>query len=47
VITPTKALEASSINLRRSAIYGMGVIGVSIQYFLQKVGMGKFRIFEK
>jgi hypothetical protein len=47
VITPTKALEASSINLRRSAIYGMGVIGVSIQYFLQKVGLGKFRIFEK
>ena len=48
VTCPTKYFEeASSINLKRSAIYGLGVIGVSIQYFLQKVGMGKFRIFEK
>ncbi|MBC8343740.1 MAG: glycosyltransferase family 2 protein [Bacteroidetes bacterium] len=43
---PTKYFEeASSINLKRSIIYGLGVIGVSIQYFLQKIGLGKFKIF--
>lgn len=48
VTCPTKYFDdASSINLRRSAIYGIGVIGVSIQYFLQKTGLGKFGIFEK
>jgi len=44
---PTKYFEeASSINLKRSAIYGLGVIKVSIQYFLQKIGLGKFIIFK-
>jgi len=48
VTCPTKYFdEASSINLKRSSIYGLGVIGVSIQYRLQKWGLGKFKIFEK
>lgn len=48
ITCPTKYFdEASSINLKRSAIYGMGVLGVSIQYFLQKAGLGKFKIFSK
>jgi len=45
---PTKYFdEASSINFKRSSIYGMGVLGVSIQYRLQKWGLGNFRIFRK
>jgi hypothetical protein len=47
VTCPTKYFDdASSINLKRSAIYGMGVLWVSLQYRLQKWGLGKFRIFE-
>jgi len=47
ITCPTKYFnEASSINLTRSAKYGMGVIGVSFAYFLQKAGLGKFKIFE-
>lgn len=46
VTCPTKYFEeASSINFKRSAIYGLGVIKVSIQYRLQKMGLGRFRIF--
>lgn len=46
VTCPTKYFEeASSINFKRSAIYGLGVIKVSIQYRLQKMGLGKFGIF--
>ncbi len=37
--------EASSINIRRSIKYGLGVIGVSLMYVLQKSGLVKFRIF--
>jgi glycosyltransferase involved in cell wall biosynthesis len=48
VTCPTKYFdEASSINFRRSSIYGLGVLGVSIQYRLQKWGLGNFRIFRK
>ncbi len=39
--------ESSSINLGRSIIYGLGVIRVSVQYFLQKAGLASFRLFEK
>jgi glycosyltransferase involved in cell wall biosynthesis len=34
--------EASSINLRRSTVYGLGVLGTSIQYRLHKWGLAKF-----
>ena len=46
ITCPTKYFEeASSINLRRSIQYGLGVLRVSIQYALQKAGLGRFRIF--
>jgi len=38
--------EASSINFTRSAIYGLGVLRVSVQYLLQKLGAGQYRIFK-
>ncbi len=45
---PTKYFpEASSINLKRSFIYGLGVIGVSITYRLCKWGLIKSELFEK
>ncbi len=37
--------EASSINFRRSVTYGLGVLGVSMQYFLQRHGWASFPIF--
>jgi len=39
--------ESSSINLRRSIKYGLGVIRTSIQYRSQKWGLAKFRIFKR
>lgn len=46
ITCPTKYFEeASSINLKRSIKYGLGVLGVSFQYFLQKRRLAKFRIF--
>lgn len=46
VTCPTKYFaEASSINFKRSAIYGLGVLRVSLQYFLEKAGIGHYRIF--
>ncbi len=46
VTCPTKYFpEASSINFRRSSIYGLGVLRTSIIYRLQKWGLGKFEIF--
>ena len=46
ITCPTKYFsEASSINLRRSIKYGIGVLGVSIAYRLQKTGIARFRIF--
>ena len=46
ITCPTKYLdEASSINFRRSLIYALGVLRVSIQYTLQKMGIARFRIF--
>ncbi len=48
VTCPTKYFpEASSINFSRSVKYGLGVLSVSIIYRLQKMGLGKFKIFEK
>jgi glycosyltransferase involved in cell wall biosynthesis len=37
--------DASSINLRRSIVYGVGVLVTSFEYALQKIGLGRFRIF--
>lgn len=46
VTCPTKYFDdASSINLKRSSIYGLGVLWVSLQYRLQKWGLAKFKIF--
>lgn len=48
VTCPTKYFEeASSINFKRSTIYGLGVLSVSIGYFLEKLGIGKRRIYKK
>ncbi len=38
--------EASSINLRRSIKYGLGVLVVSVQLFLERYGLASFRIFD-
>jgi glycosyltransferase involved in cell wall biosynthesis len=47
ITCPTKYFEeASSINFKRSMIYGSGVLRVSLQYALQKLGIARFRIFE-
>lgn len=48
ITCPTKYFEdASSINLKRSIVYGLGVLNTSFKYFLQKIGIGKFKIFSK
>lgn len=47
VTCPTKYFEeASSINFKRSSIYGFGVLWTSFSYFLQKMGLGSFKIFK-
>jgi glycosyltransferase involved in cell wall biosynthesis len=46
VSCPTKYFpEASSINFRRSVKYGLGVLATSLQFGLQKAGLGHFQIF--
>src|SRR5581483_9976684 len=46
VSCPTKYFaEASSINFGRSVKYGFGVLVTSLQFAVQKSGMGNFRIF--
>jgi len=48
ITCPTKYFEeASSINFKRSSIYGIGVIWTSLSYFLQKARVYNFRIFRK
>ncbi len=48
ITCPTKYFDdASSINVSRSMKYGMGVIKVSLMYFLQKTGLGRFKIFDR
>lgn len=45
---PTKYFkEASSINLTRSIIYGLGVLKTSMQFLLNKWGIVEFKIFSK
>lgn len=47
VSCPTKYFrEASSINFRRSVVYGLGVIKVSMMYFLQRSRLARFKLFE-
>lgn len=38
--------EASSIDFRRSVVYGCGVLKTSLQFRLQRLGMARFRMFE-
>ncbi len=46
ITCPTRYFdEASSINISRSIRYGIGVLGVSLSYALQKTGLFRFRIF--
>ncbi|RQO32099.1 glycosyl transferase family 2 [Taibaiella sp. KBW10] len=48
ITCPTKYFEeASSINFSRSVKYGLGVLRVSLQYRLQKWGLGKFDYLKK
>ncbi len=47
VTCPTKYFDdASSINLKRSSIYGLGVLKVSFMHFLQRMGLAKFKLYE-
>ena len=46
VTCPTKYFEeASSINFRRSAKYGLGVLAVSVKHFIARLGLYKSRIY--
>ena len=46
VTCPTRYFkEASSINLTRSIVYGLGVLSVTLQYMLQKLGIARYKIF--
>lgn len=46
ITCPTRYFDdASSIDISRSIRYGLGVIGVSVSYFLQRTGLFRFRIF--
>jgi glycosyltransferase involved in cell wall biosynthesis len=48
ITCPTKYFnDASSINIKNSSIYGIGVLKTSLQYRLQKWRLGKFKIFNK
>ncbi|MGH1385935.1 glycosyltransferase family 2 protein [Kordia sp.] len=42
----TYSSESSSINFQRSVTYGLGVLKVSIQYFLHKKKIKSFKIFK-
>lgn len=48
VTCPTKYFdEASSINFKRSAQYGLGVLRVSLTHFLHKHGLVKSKLYSK
>jgi len=48
VSCPTKYFaDASSINFRRSVRYGLGVLGTTAKFFLQRWRLGRFRIFDE
>jgi glycosyltransferase involved in cell wall biosynthesis len=47
VSCPTKYFaEASSINFARSVRYGLGVLNTTLKFFLQRRGIGRFRILD-
>jgi glycosyltransferase involved in cell wall biosynthesis len=47
ITCPTKYFDdASSINIRRSIVYGLGVLKVSMQYMLQKMRLARYEIFK-
>jgi glycosyltransferase involved in cell wall biosynthesis len=48
VSCPTKYFEeASSINFRRSVVYGLSVVRTTLQFALQQLGWRSYRIFDK
>ena len=48
VSCPTKYFEeASSINFRRSVTYGLGVLGTTLQFFVERMGIAHSRIFSE
>jgi glycosyltransferase involved in cell wall biosynthesis len=48
ITCPTKYFpEASSINFSRSVYYGLGVVRVSFESFLQRKGIAHFKIYKK
>lgn len=48
ITCPTKYFEeASSINLQRSIKYGLGVLRVSLLYFLTKLGLYKWKLLKR
>jgi hypothetical protein len=48
VSCPTRYFpEASSINFRRSVTYGFGVLSTSLQFRLQRLGLGSYRLFNR
>lgn len=47
ITCPTKYFEeASSINFKRSTIYGLGVLATSMGFFFQKMGWAKLKIYQ-
>jgi hypothetical protein len=45
---PARYFEgASSINFRRSVVYGVGVLKTSIQFFFQRVRLTQNRLFSE
>jgi hypothetical protein len=47
ITCPTKYFDdASSINIKNSSIYGLGVLKTSLQFRIQKWGIMNFRIFK-
>lgn len=47
ITCPTKYFEeASSINFSRSVKYGLGVLRVSFNHFLQRIGLAKYKMYE-
>jgi glycosyltransferase involved in cell wall biosynthesis len=48
ITCPTKYFEeASSINFKRSSVYGLGVLKVSFLYFFNKIGLAKSKLFKR
>jgi glycosyltransferase involved in cell wall biosynthesis len=47
ITCPTKyANDSSSINLKNSVLYGLGVVRVSIRFFLHRIGVLKYPLLE-